>query len=35
LKPSKELGADNASIYRDWLGLDEAEYCRLHESEAF
>jgi crotonobetainyl-CoA:carnitine CoA-transferase CaiB-like acyl-CoA transferase len=25
LVPSKELGADNVAIYRDWLGLSEAE----------
>jgi crotonobetainyl-CoA:carnitine CoA-transferase CaiB-like acyl-CoA transferase len=25
LVPSKELGADNVSIYRDWLGLSDAE----------
>jgi CoA:oxalate CoA-transferase len=25
LLPSKELGADNVAIYRDWLGLSETE----------
>jgi CoA:oxalate CoA-transferase len=29
LRPSKALGADNESVYRGWLGLDEAEFCEL------
>lgn len=29
IAPSKELGADNSRVYRDWLGLDEAEFAAL------
>jgi crotonobetainyl-CoA:carnitine CoA-transferase CaiB-like acyl-CoA transferase len=35
LRPSKDLGADNVAVYRDWLGLDEAEFCRLQDAGAF
>lgn len=31
LRPSKELGADNEAIYRDWLDLDEADLAALRE----
>jgi formyl-CoA transferase len=30
LTPSKDLGADNETILRGWLGLDEAQY-RKHQ----
>lgn len=29
LKPSKAFAADNEAVYRDWLGLDEAELASL------
>lgn len=35
LRPSKAVGADNAAIFRDWLGLGEEEYQRLCEAGAF
>jgi crotonobetainyl-CoA:carnitine CoA-transferase CaiB-like acyl-CoA transferase len=34
LRPSKGLGADNAAIYRDWLGLDAAEFADLEKAGA-
>lgn len=34
LVPSKHLGADNRSVYSDWLGLDAAEISRLIEKGA-
>lgn len=34
LRPSKELGADNETVCREWLGLDESEYRALKASGA-
>ena len=33
LKPSGELGRDNREVYRDWLGLSDAEVDRLAREE--
>ncbi len=29
LRPSKDVGADNVTVFRDWLGLGEAEFADL------
>jgi len=34
LRPSKELGADNASVYKGWLGLSDDDFAALERSEA-
>jgi CoA:oxalate CoA-transferase len=34
LRPSKELGADNAAVYKGWLGLSEAEFDDLQKTGA-
>ncbi|RBI71929.1 CoA transferase [Roseovarius sp. TE539] len=34
LNPSKQLGADNAAVYKDWLGLDEEEFQELKDTGA-
>ena len=34
LRPSKALGADNASVYRDWLGVSADEFCELERAGA-
>jgi len=34
LRPSKELGADNASVYKGWLGLSDDDFAVLERSEA-
>ena len=34
LRPSKALGADNEGVYRDWLGLGDAEFCELQRAGA-
>ncbi len=34
LRPSKALGADNEGVYREWLGLGEAELCELRRAGA-
>jgi crotonobetainyl-CoA:carnitine CoA-transferase CaiB-like acyl-CoA transferase len=31
IEPSKELGADNRSVYCDWLGVDETDYATLRQ----
>ena len=35
IEPSKELGADNEAIFRDWLGLDEAAFGAHRKAGAF
>jgi crotonobetainyl-CoA:carnitine CoA-transferase CaiB-like acyl-CoA transferase len=35
LQPSKELGADNEAIFRDWLGLGEDEFRACQREGAF
>lgn len=34
LVPSKQLGADNAAVYCDWLGLSEQEFEELRKNDA-
>ncbi len=34
LRPSARLGADNAAVYGEWLGLSEAEFTALAEDDA-
>lgn len=34
LSPSKTLGADNKTVYRDWLGLDDGAYQSLSKAGA-
>jgi crotonobetainyl-CoA:carnitine CoA-transferase CaiB-like acyl-CoA transferase len=33
LKPSAQLGAQNAEVYSDWLGLSQVEFERLQKEE--
>lgn len=34
LRPSKAIGADNAAVYRDWLGLGDDEFQQLQKTGA-
>jgi len=34
LRPSKELGADNVSVYKGWLGVSDNEFATLERAEA-